>query len=83
VADCGLRDVQFGRRIGEAQMPGGRLEGAQSVERWQSGGHFPGDQSMNLCHVKRYKVSFVQSLDRADIARNRLALGEEHVHLHT
>jgi len=83
MADRGLRDVQFGSRIGEAQMPGRRLEGAQSIERWQSGGHFSGNQYMSLYHVKRHKVSFVQSRDRADIACNRLALGDEHVHLHT
>ena len=28
MADRGLRDVQFGRRRGEAQMPGGGFEGA-------------------------------------------------------
>ena len=43
MADGGLRDVQFGRRIGEAQMPGRGLERAQSVERWQPGGHVPVD----------------------------------------
>ena len=29
---------------------------------------------MSLYHVKRYKVSFVESLDEADIRTNRLAL---------
>ena len=41
MADRGLGDVQFGRRKGEAQVPGRGLEGAQSIERRQSGGHFP------------------------------------------
>ena len=40
VADRGLRDVQFGRRVGEAQMPGRGFERAQSIERGQPGGHF-------------------------------------------
>ncbi len=63
-------------------MPGRRLEGAQSVERWQSGGHFPDDLYMSLCHVKRHKVSFVEGSDSADISTKRLGLGDENVHLH-
>jgi len=38
-------------------MPGRRLEGAQSVERWQSVGHFPDDLYMSFCHVKKYRLS--------------------------
>jgi len=41
MADRGLRDVELGCRLREAQMPGGGLEGAQSIERRQPGGHFP------------------------------------------
>jgi hypothetical protein len=32
MTDRGLRDVQFGRGKGEAEVPGRRLEGAQSIE---------------------------------------------------
>src|SRR6266404_9353671 len=38
---------------------------------------------MRPCHVKRHKVSFVESLDNADTAHNRSALGDEDVHFHT
>jgi hypothetical protein len=31
MADRGLGDIQFGRRMGEAEMPGRGLEGAQSI----------------------------------------------------
>ncbi len=48
-------------------MPGRRLEGAQSVERWQSVGHFPDDLYMSFCHVKRLEVSFVEGSDSGDI----------------
>jgi hypothetical protein len=41
MADSGLRDVKFGSSNGEAEVPGGGLERAQSIQRWQSGGHFP------------------------------------------
>jgi hypothetical protein len=41
MADRGLRDVQFGSSNGEAEVPGGGLECAQSIEGWQPGGHFP------------------------------------------
>jgi hypothetical protein len=82
MADRGLRDVQLGRRLREAQMPGGGLERAQSIERWQSGGHFADLIYMSLYHAKRYKVSFVECLDKTDIPRNRLALGDEYVHSH-
>ena len=44
MADRGLRDVQLGRRLREAQMPGRGLEGAQSVQRRQPGGHFGNPQ---------------------------------------
>jgi hypothetical protein len=71
MADRGLRDVQLGGRNGEAQVPGCGLERAQSVERWQSGGHFRTIIYMSLCHVKWHKVSFVEGFDNADIARNR------------
>jgi hypothetical protein len=63
-------------------MPGRGLEGAQSIQRRQSGGHFPGDLYMSLCHVKWRAMSFVESLDNPDIADDRLALGDENVHLH-
>ena len=39
MADRGLGDVQLGRREGEAEVPGRRLEGAQSIERRQSSSH--------------------------------------------
>ena len=61
MADRGLRDVQLGGRIGEAQVPGGGLERAQSIERGQSGGHLAKNSCMSLCHLKRNKVSFVES----------------------
>jgi hypothetical protein len=35
-----------------------------------------------LYHVKPHAMSFVESLDNADTAYNRLALGDEDVHLH-
>jgi hypothetical protein len=38
---------------------------------------------MSLLHAKRYKVSFVECPDKADIHRNRLALGDEDVHSYT
>jgi hypothetical protein len=57
-------------------MPGGGLERPQSIERWQSGGHFPHPRYMSLYHPKRYKVSFVEGTDKANIACNRLASGD-------
>jgi hypothetical protein len=33
-------------------------------------------QCMSLYHAKRYKVSFVESPDKANITGNRLALGD-------
>src|SRR5260370_14516914 len=81
--DRGLGDVQFGRRNGEAQMPGGGFERTQSIERGQSGGHFRGQRFMSLYHVKRHKVSFVESPNSADTVRNSLALGGRNVHLFT
>ena len=69
--------------MGEAEMPGRGLEGAQSVERWQPGGHLPGILFMSLYHVKLHTMSFVESLDNADIPVDRLASGDENVHLHT
>ena len=36
VADRRLCHVQLPRRLGEAQMAGGSLEGAQGVQRWQT-----------------------------------------------
>src|SRR5207253_2974867 len=36
MADRGLRDVQLGSRLRKAQMPGGGLERAQSIERARS-----------------------------------------------
>src|SRR5437899_10032212 len=82
VADRGLRDVQLGRRLRKTQMPGRGLEGAQSIQRRQPGGHSTIPRFMSLYHPKRYKVSFVESPDRADIPGNRLATGAENVHLH-
>jgi hypothetical protein len=72
----------FSPHNGEAQMPGRRLEGAQSVERWQSVGHFPDDLYMSFCHVKRLEVSFVEGSDSGDISTKRLSLGDKNVHLH-
>src|SRR5229473_1722282 len=83
MADRGLRDVQLGRRGGKAQMPARGLERAQSIERWQPGGHFPDLIYMSLYHAKRYKLSFAESSDKADITGDRLALGDENVHSHT
>src|SRR5713226_5988550 len=83
MADSGLRDVQLGRRLREAQMPGRGLKRAQSIERWQPGRHFPNPIYMSLYHAKRYKLSFVESSGKADITGNRLALGDENVHSHT
>ncbi len=83
MADRGLRDVELGRRLREAQMPGGGLEGAQSIERRQSGGHFSHPLYMSLFHAKRYKVSFVECPDKVDIKDNKLALGDENVHSYT
>ena len=83
MADRGLRDVQLGSRLRKAQMPGGGLERAQSIERWQPGGHFPHPIYMSLFHAKRYKVSFVECLGKPDITGNRLALGDADVHSHT
>src|ERR1017187_8917034 len=81
MADGGLRDVQFGSRNGEAQMPGRGLERAQSIERWQPGGHFSDLLFMSLYHAKRYKVSFVESAGKADVAGNKLALGAQNVQI--
>ena len=39
MADRGLGNIQFARRIGEAQMPRRGLEGAQAVERGQPRAH--------------------------------------------
>ncbi len=74
MADRGLRDVQLGRRLRETQMPGGSLEGAQSIQRRQPGGHSPIPRYMSLCHVKRHKVSFVEGPDSADISCIRLPM---------
>ena len=38
---------------------------------------------MSLSHLKRYKVSFVEFSDSADIAAGKLALGDENVYLFT
>jgi hypothetical protein len=35
MADRGRRDVQFGRRLGEAEVAGGRFEGPESVQGWE------------------------------------------------
>src|SRR5437899_12096678 len=72
VADRGLRDVQLGGGLGETQMPGRGLEGAQSIQRRQPGGHSGIPRYMSLYHPKRYKVSFVDGSDRTDIGSNRL-----------
>src|ERR1700759_1203421 len=83
MADCGLGDVQFARRVGEAQMPRSRFERPQSVQRRQSGGHLSDTRYMNLSHPKRDEVSFVDSPNRADIMHGSLALGAEDVQLFT
>jgi hypothetical protein len=62
-------------------MPGRGLERAQSIERWQPGGHFPGLLCMSLHHAKRHKVSFVESADNTNITGNKLALGAQNVHI--
>src|SRR3979409_1209521 len=38
---------------------------------------------MSLYHAKRYKVSFVESADKANITGNRLAVGDYNVHMLT
>src|SRR5215469_14821857 len=48
MADRGLSDIELGRRAGEAQMPRGSVESAQSVERRQHRGR---PRYMILCHV--------------------------------
>ena len=60
MADRGLRDVELGGCRREAQMPGRRLEGAQSIQGGQPGGH-EGAYSMTLSHVMRHAMSFVES----------------------
>src|SRR5262249_54803537 len=71
MADRGLRHVQLGGRLGEAQMPGGGLERPQTVERRQPGGHFqcPAWYSnlMTLSHLKRHNMSFAELPKMADI----------------
>src|SRR5665213_1919673 len=83
MADRGLGDVQLASRVGKAQVPRSGLECAQSVQRWQPGGHVAVSLYMSLYHMKRHKVSFVENANSADIARNRLTLGDENVYLHT
>jgi len=39
MADGCLRHIQFLRRLGEGQVPGGGLEGAQGLERGKLTGH--------------------------------------------
>jgi uncharacterized protein YjiS (DUF1127 family) len=53
-------------------MPGRGLEGAQSIQRRQPGGHPGISRYMSLYHPKRYKVSFVEGSNRADIGSNRV-----------
>jgi hypothetical protein len=57
-------------------MPGRGLERAQPIERGQPRGHLAKNSCMNLRHLKRNKVSFVEIPLNADIAANRLALGD-------
>jgi spore coat polysaccharide biosynthesis protein SpsF (cytidylyltransferase family) len=59
----------------------GRLERAQTVERWQPAIHLT--PYMRLFHPKRYKLSFVESQNLPDIPDNRLSIGGDHVHLLT
>ena len=82
VADRGLRDVQLGGGLGETQMPGRGLEGAQSIQRRQPCCHSGIPKYMSLYHPKRYKVSFVDGRGTADISDNSLGTGAENVHLH-
>ncbi len=82
MADRGLRDVQLGRRTGEAQMPGGGLERPQAVQRRQPGGHvedaqiheFISSEAGTKCRLSKGRIGQI-------FACNRLALGDEHVHL--
>jgi hypothetical protein len=57
-------------------VPGGGLEGAQTVQRWQTGRHSRASIYMTLYHHKRYKVSFVGIQKTFDIGGNRLAFGD-------
>src|SRR6185437_15508992 len=60
MADRGLGDVQLACGLGEAQVPRGRLERPQAIERRQPRSHRPVSPYMTLFHPKRYKVSFVE-----------------------
>jgi hypothetical protein len=40
VADRGRRDVQLGRRLGEAEVPAGRFEGPESVQGRERSSHW-------------------------------------------
>ena len=82
MADRSLRDVQLGRRLREAQMPGRGLKSPQSIQRRQPGGHSAIPQYMSLYHAKRYKVSFVECPVSTDISSNRLAKGAKNVQFH-
>src|ERR1700726_2763796 len=86
MADRGLGDVQFRRGNRKAQMPGGSLERAQSIQRRQSSAHLPDllpGQYMSLYHLKRHKVSFVGISNKPDILGRSLALGGSDVELFT
>jgi len=82
MADRGLRHVQLGRRLGEAQMPGGGLK-ARNPFSEGSLAVISASQYMSLYHAKRYKVSFVKTPVSADISLNKLAKGVLNVHFHT
>ena len=61
MADRGLRDVQLGGRIGEAEVPGGGFERPQAIQRGQPARSFGRKiQCMSLSHLKRNKVSFAE-----------------------
>jgi len=81
VADRGLRDVQFGSRIGEAQMRA-PLEGAQSLSDGSRAVIF-GQPVHEFMSCEAAQSVVCRSLDSADIRPNRLASGDEDVHFHT
>jgi hypothetical protein len=64
-------------------MPGRGLERAQPIERGQPRGHLTKNSCMSLCHLKRNKVSFAETPRNADIAVNKLSLGDSDVHMFT
>src|SRR5436190_23610800 len=84
MAGRGLGIVQVGGGMGEAEVPGGGLEGAQPIQRRQPGGHpFPTVRYMSLCHVARTTCRLSALPSGVIFQGNRLASGEQYVYLHT